>query len=133
MQIEPQYDGVWDYENKNRNSRDGDYPRDDNERIVPKGRIGETVPVLNLEALGYVPPALINDVRYLSRLSWSSKWEYFNFNAGRYAYVAVNVSDYFDVNSMPINEPRSMSAVIDETGTLATFSILTAPVAVSER
>ena len=112
MQIEPQYDGVWDYENKNRNSRDGDYPRDDNERIVPKGRIGETVPVLNLEALGYVPPALINDVRYLSRLSWSSKWEYFNFNAGRYAYVAVNVSDYFDVNSMPINEPRSMSAPI---------------------
>ena len=112
MPIEPQYNGVWDYKNKNRSSKDGDYPSSDDERIVPEGRIGETVPVLNLEALGYLPPALINDVRYLARLSWSSKWDYFNFNAGRYAYVAVNVSDYFDVNKTPVNEPRSMASPV---------------------
>ena len=37
---------------------------DVNTRFAP---IGETVSVLNLEALGYLPPALVNDVRFLSR------------------------------------------------------------------
>ncbi len=60
----------------------------------------ETAAVLNLEALGYVPAPLFNDVRILSRLTWSAKWKPFDQGAGRYAYVAVNVSDYIDVNRL---------------------------------
>jgi hypothetical protein len=60
----------------------------------------ETVSVLNLEALGYLPPPLINDVRFNSRRSWAAAWEQLNFDAGRYAFCAVNVSDYFDINKV---------------------------------
>lgn len=60
--------------------------------------ISETVSVLNLEALGYIPPPLVNDVRFLSRSTWTAKWHYFPFDAGRFAFCAVNVSDYLDVN-----------------------------------
>ena len=60
----------------------------------------ETAAVLNLEALGYVPAPLFNDVRFLSRLTWSAKWRPFDHGAGRFAYVAVNVSDYLDVNRL---------------------------------
>ena len=69
----------------------------DNCIMAPKD---ETVAVLNLEALGYVPAPLFNDVRFLSRLTWSAKWRPFDQGAGRYAYVAVNVSDYLDVNRL---------------------------------
>ena len=69
----------------------------------------ETAAVLNLEALGYVPAPLFNDVRILSRLTWSAKWRPFDQGAGRYAYVAVNVSDYLDVNRLKdvADSPRS--------------------------
>ena len=67
----------------------------------------ETVSVVTLEGLGYVPPPLINDVRILSRGSWAAKWRSFDYAVGRYAYCAVNVSDYFDINRMPIVEPRT--------------------------
>lgn len=60
--------------------------------------VSETVSVLNLEALGYIPPPLVNDVRFLSRSSWAAKWQNFPFDAGRFAFCAVNVSDYFDIN-----------------------------------
>jgi len=60
--------------------------------------VTETVSVLNLEALGYLPPPLVNDVRFLSRSSWTSKWQNFAFDAGRFAFCAVNVSDYLDIN-----------------------------------
>lgn len=60
--------------------------------------VTETVSVLNLEALGYIPPPLVNDVRFLSRSTWTAKWQNFSFDAGRFAFCAVNVSDYFDVN-----------------------------------
>ena len=65
--------------------------------MAPKN---ETAAVLNLEALGYVPAPLFNDVRILSRLTWSAKWRPFDQGAGRYAYVAVNVSDYLDANRL---------------------------------
>ena len=68
---------------------------------------GETVWVVTLEGLGYLPPPLINDVRILSRGSWSAKWRAFDYGVGRYAYCAVNVSDYFDINRMSIAEPRT--------------------------
>ncbi len=60
--------------------------------------VTETVSVLNLEALGYLPPSLVNDVRFLSRSSWAAKWQNFAFDAGRFAFCAVNVSDYLDIN-----------------------------------
>lgn len=60
--------------------------------------IEDTVSVLTLEALGYIPAPLVNDARFLSRRTWSAKWKDFNYDAGRYAYVAINVSDYFDIN-----------------------------------
>lgn len=72
--------------------------------------ISKTVSVLNLEALGYLPPAIVNDVRLLHRSSWAAKWDYFNFDAGRYAFCAVNVSDMLDVNKLSANVPRTSAA-----------------------
>ncbi len=74
---------------------------------------GETVSVLNLEGLGYVPPPLVNDVRFLSRRSWAAKWRNFDYGAGRFAYCVVNVSDYFDINRLPADEPRSSAQRIN--------------------
>ena len=69
--------------------------------------VTETASVLNLEALGYLPPPLVNDVRFLARCSWSSKWQNLPYDSGRCAYVAVNVSDYFDINRLRANQGRS--------------------------
>ena len=79
-----------------------DYPR-----YAP---VTKTVSVLNLEALGYLPPEIVNDVRLLSRSSWAAQWEYFNFDAGRYAFCAVNVSDMLDINKLAANSPRTSAA-----------------------
>ena len=80
--------------NEIRNANDPD-SEDFDWRFAPNS---ETVSVLNLEALGYLPPPLVNDVRFLSRSSWAAKWQNFAFDAGRFAFCAVNVSDYFDIN-----------------------------------
>ena len=79
-----------------------DYPR-----YAP---VTKTVSVLNLEALGYLPPEIVNDVRLLSRSSWAAQWEYFNFDAGRYAFCAVNVSDMLDINKLAADSPRTSAA-----------------------
>ena len=91
-------------------------PGDDKTRFAP---INETVSVLNLEGLGYLPPPLVNDVRFLARCSWSSKWQNFPFDAGRYAYVAVNVSDYFDINKLRANKGRTS----EDNGRIALASV----------
>ncbi len=67
----------------------------------------EMVPVLTLEGLAYIPPPLVNEARYYSRRSPAAAWQSFNFDAGRYAFCAINVSDYFDVNRLAANRPRS--------------------------
>lgn len=72
--------------------------------------ITETVSVLTLEGLGYLPPALVNDVRFLSRSSWAAQWQQLPFDAGRFAYCAVNVSDYFDINRLYANRGRTSEA-----------------------
>ena len=59
----------------------------------------ETVSTLTLEGLGYLPPCLINEVRYWSRHTRTAKWRSFNYGLGQYAFTAVNVSDLFDLNS----------------------------------
>lgn len=72
--------------------------------------VTETVSVLTLEGLGYLPPGLVNDVRFLSRSSWAAQWQQLPFDAGRFAFCAVNVSDYFDVNRVWANRGRTSEA-----------------------
>ena len=82
--------------------------------------VTETVSVLNLEALGYIPPALVNDVRFLSRSSFAAKWQNFAFDAGRFAFCAVNVSDYFDINRTKVGVRSSpLDSRISLRGTLS--------------
>ena len=61
----------------------------------------ETVSTLTLEGLGYLPPCLVNEVRYWSRHTRTArmKKQPFSYGLGRYAFTAVNVSDFFDVNN----------------------------------
>lgn len=63
-----------------------------------------TVPTLTLEALGYLPPPLINEVRYGSRHTRTAQWRSFNYGLGRYAFTAVNVSDFFNLTDLVIEE-----------------------------
>ncbi|MBO7684147.1 MAG: hypothetical protein J6T51_05435 [Kiritimatiellae bacterium] len=70
----------------------------------------DTVPTLTLEALAYLPPAIINDVRYFSRRTRTAKWRRLPYDAGHYAYCAVNVSDLFDVNRLRADVPRDSGA-----------------------
>ena len=67
----------------------------------------ETVPTLSLEALAYIPPPLVNEARYYSRHSNAGKWHTMPFDAGRYAFCAIDVSDYFDINALTADVPRS--------------------------
>ena len=72
--------------------------------------VSETVSVLTLEGLGYLPPPLVNDVRFLSRSSWAASWQPLPFDSGRFAYCAVNVSDFLDVNRVSADKPRTSEA-----------------------
>ena len=67
-----------------------------------------TVPTLTLEALAYLPPAIADDVRRVSRLTRTACWRPLPYEAGRYAYTVVNVSDLFDINKL-MAEPRNSS------------------------
>ena len=67
----------------------------------------ETVPVLSMEALAYIPPSLVNDARYYSRHSPAAAWHSMGFDAGRYAFCALDVSDFFDINVVRADSPRS--------------------------
>ena len=57
-----------------------------------------TVSTLCVEALAYIPAPLINEVRYYSRRSYAATWRTMGFDSGRFAFTAVDVSDYYDVN-----------------------------------
>lgn len=81
-----------------------------NSRETRFAPVTETVSVLTLEGLGYLPPGLVNDVRFLSRSSWTAQWQQLPFDAGRFAFCAVNVSDYFDVNRVYANRGRTSEA-----------------------
>ena len=70
----------------------------------------DTISTLSLEGLAYLPPSLINEVRYYSRHTPTAKWQPFRFDAGRYAYCAIDVSDYFDVNRLLADRPRSSAS-----------------------
>ena len=65
--------------------------------------VESTVSTLCTEALAYIPPPIINEVRYYSRRSLAAQWHTLGFDAGRFAFSAVDVSDFFDVNSVRCN------------------------------
>ena len=69
----------------------------------------ETVSTLTLEALAYLPPPLVDTVRFWSRRTRTAAWAPLAYDAGRYAYTAVNVSDYFDINRLCANVMRDSS------------------------
>ena len=72
--------------------------------------VSNTVPTLTLEGLAYIPPPLVNAVRYYSRLTPTAMWQRFGYDTGRYAFTVVDVSDYFDVNRMFADKGRSSAA-----------------------
>ena len=76
--------------------------------FMPFGSVDwdKTVSTLTLEALAYLPPALIDDVRNLSRRTRTAIWRQLPYSSGRYAYCAVNVSDLFDINRLRANVAR---------------------------
>jgi hypothetical protein len=85
-----------------------------NDRVFFKGG-GEqsvvlTAPTLTLEGLAYIPPPLVNEARYWSRKTPTAVWQNIPYDVGRYAYCAIDVSDYFDVNRLVADYPRSSAA-----------------------
>ena len=69
----------------------------------------DAVATLPLEGLAYLPPPLMNTVRYWSRRTPTAEWDDLGYDAGRYAFTAVNVSDYFDLNRIKANVMRDSS------------------------
>ncbi|MBR1921056.1 MAG: hypothetical protein IJ829_03500 [Kiritimatiellae bacterium] len=84
------------------------------DRVFYKGggdqSLGVTAPTLTLEGLAYIPPPLVNEARYRSRKTPTAVWQSFGYDVGRYAYCAIDVSDYFDVNRLVADYPRSSAA-----------------------
>lgn len=79
-------------------------PEDPNE---PDPSVPIPVSTLTLEGLAYLPPALINDVRLQSHRTTTACWCNLAYEYGRYAFVAVDVSDCFDVNKLRANSART--------------------------
>ena len=97
--------------NYRRGTDDKDRPADVVDHWVDRCFIGTnalvsadaTVSTLTVEALAYLPPNLINEARYYSRHSLGATWHTLGFDSGRFAFFAVDVSDYFDVNRVRCN------------------------------
>ena len=70
----------------------------------------DTVSTLTFEGLAYIPPPLVNYARYYSRRSTAATWKTLGFDSGRYAFCAIDVSDFFDVNALAANAGRSSAA-----------------------
>ena len=81
-----------------------------------------TTPTLTLEALAYLPPAIIDDVRKVSRLTRTAQWRALPYEAGRFAYTAVNVSDLFDINRLQADVARNSGRDRISLGSLCTTS-----------
>ena len=67
----------------------------------------DTVPTLTLEGLAYIPTPIVNDARYFSRRTRTAMWQPLNFDSGRYAFCAIDVSDCLDVNRLLADVPRT--------------------------
>ena len=70
----------------------------------------DTAAVIPLEGLGYIPAPLVNQARYWSRRSFAARWKRFNYDLGRWAYAAINVSDLLDINSIRAYTNRNSGA-----------------------
>jgi hypothetical protein len=68
-----------------------------------------TISTLTLEGLAYLPPCMINEARYYSRHARTARWQQLPFDAGRYAFTAYDVSNYFDINRVAANVGRNSS------------------------
>ena len=96
--------------------------------LCPEGLVAQedTFPTMTLEGLAYLPPAIVNDVRYYARRTATAQWRRLDYDAGRYAFVVVNVSDFLDVNRLRAGDARSSANRISletlfEDGTLRNF------------
>ena len=69
----------------------------------------ETVSPLCLEGLAYIPPPLVNEARWYSRHSGAARWKWLPYDVGRYAFCAIDVSDYFDINAVGVGARNSSS------------------------
>ena len=67
----------------------------------------DTVSTLTLEGLAYIPIPLVNAARRYSRMSIAGQWRELGFDSGRYAFCAIDVSDYFDVNRLKADTRRN--------------------------
>lgn len=70
----------------------------------------ETVSTLTLEGLAYIPAPLVNAARYYSRRTPTATWHWLGFDAGRYAYSVIDVSDCLDVNRIMADTRRNSGA-----------------------
>ena len=70
----------------------------------------DTVTPLCMEALAYIPAPLVNEARAYSRVVPTAAWQSLGFDAGRFSYIALDVSDYLDINRLTADVPRSSSA-----------------------
>ena len=66
----------------------------------------DPVATLTLEALAYLPPSLVNTVRYHAKRVSPASWASLGYDAGRYAFTAVNVSDYPDITRIRASAMR---------------------------
>ena len=71
---------------------------------------GQTISTLTLEGLAYIPPPFVTAARYWGRRAQTAKWQTLSYDAGRFAYTAIDVSDCFDVNRLYAESPRSSAA-----------------------
>lgn len=69
----------------------------------------ETVSTLTLEGLAYIPPSLVNEARYYSRHAASARWQDLGYDAGRFAFFALDVSDCLNVNRVGAKYGRNSS------------------------
>lgn len=92
-------------------SNDAFIDRFDNRCVFSPDTSEDTFPVrvLPFEGLAYLPPAIINEVRSAARRTPTAGWQNLDYDVGRYAYVAVNVSDFFDINKVRFGSQRSSS------------------------
>lgn len=66
----------------------------------------DPVATLTLEGLAYLPPSLVNTVRYHAKRVSTASWASLGYDAGRYAFTAVNVSDYPDITRIRASAMR---------------------------
>ena len=63
--------------------------------------------VLTFEGLAYLPSALVDCVRQRAAYAETARWQRLDFDAGRIAYLAIDVSDLPDANAVSASARRT--------------------------